>query len=112
MTDYIEEIAPHNFQVNYNEDKHLVEVDLSFLIEEEEKVSLKLVGQLHRSEKGEVGVEWSKAEGNDYWLTNIENDLNGSLQSLAWYAKDHLLKSSLLNIMFDYQLSERSGTTV
>ena len=54
-----------------------------FVIANEEQAELKLVGQLHRSEKGEVGVEWQRVEGNDYWLTNVENSLNSSLQSLA-----------------------------
>ena len=58
MTDYVETIQPKNFEVGYKEARKQVEVDLEFLIGDEEQVSLKLVGQLHRSEKGEVGVEW------------------------------------------------------
>ena len=58
-------------------------MSLSFLIDEEEEVDLELNGRLHRSEKGEVGVEWSKVEGNDYWLTAVENSLNESLQGLV-----------------------------
>jgi hypothetical protein len=44
---------------------------------------LLLEGQLHRSDKGEIGIEWSRAVGNDYWLTAIENNLNESIQTLA-----------------------------
>jgi hypothetical protein len=31
-------------------------------------VQLNLFGQLHRSEKGEVGVQWRKGVGNFFWL--------------------------------------------
>jgi len=44
---------------------------------------LELVGQLHRSEKGELGIDWIRAAGHDYWLTAVENNLNDSILSLA-----------------------------
>ncbi len=69
--------------MNYEEGKKQIEMTLDFIIANEEQAELKLVGQLHRSAKGEVGVEWQRVEGNDYWLTNVENSLNSSLQSLA-----------------------------
>ena len=46
-------------------------------------MDLELNGQLHRSAKGEIGVEWDKIEGNDFWLTAVENSLNDSLQGLV-----------------------------
>jgi hypothetical protein len=58
--------------MNYEEGKKQIEMTLDFIIANEEQAELKLVGQLHRSEKGEVGVEWQRVEGNDYWLTNVE----------------------------------------
>ena len=53
------------------------------MVDEEEEVDLELNGNLHRSQKGEVGVEWSKVEGHDYWLSAVEGNLNESLQGLA-----------------------------
>jgi hypothetical protein len=58
-------------------------VKLTFTIDEEEESELELAGQLHRSEKGEIGIEWLKQEGNDYWLGSVENNLNESLRMLV-----------------------------
>ena len=83
MDNFVEEIVPNSFNLEYEEDKKQVKIHLEFTIGEEEETDLQLVGQLHRSEKGEVGIDWEKVAGNEFWLTAIENSLNGSLQSLA-----------------------------
>jgi hypothetical protein len=31
---------------------------------------------LHLSDKGEVGIEWGRAAGNDYWVTAVTINLN------------------------------------
>ena len=60
MKGFVGDIEPTNFRLNFNEEKREINVKLSFLIDEEEEVDLELNGNLHRSDKGEVGVEWSK----------------------------------------------------
>lgn len=77
MKDFVGQIVPKNFNVDLEENS--IKIDLQFCIDDEEDVELSLVGKLHRSEKGEVGIEWQKGQGNDYWLTAIENSLNGSI---------------------------------
>lgn len=77
MKDFVGQIVPKNFNVELEENS--IKIDLEFCIDDQEDVELSLVGKLHRSEKGEFGIEWEKAQGNDYWLTAIENSLNGSI---------------------------------
>ena len=79
---YADEIEPNAFSLEYLEEKHQVVARLGFTVGED-GTELELVGQLHRSEKGEVGIEWTKTAGNDYWLTAIQNSLNGSLETIA-----------------------------
>lgn len=69
--------------MSFDEEKKNINVKLSFMVDEEEEVDLELNGNLHRSQKGEVGVEWSKVEGHDYWLSAVEGNLNESLQGLV-----------------------------
>lgn len=83
MNNFVEEIVPNKFDLEYDEENKQVKVAMEFTIGEEDQEDLSLVGKLHRSEKGELGIEWEKVSGNDYWLTNVENNLNSSLQSLA-----------------------------
>lgn len=60
MKGFVGDIEPTNFKLNFDEGKKQVNVKLSFTIDEEEEVDLELNGNLHRSGKGEVGVEWEK----------------------------------------------------
>lgn len=83
MDNFVEEIVPNSFNLEYDEEKKKVKINLEFTVAEEEETDLQIVGQVHRSEKGEIGIDWEKVSGNDYWLTAVENSLNGSLQSLA-----------------------------
>ena len=79
MPGFAGDILPKSFNCEYEEGKKQVHVKLEFSIDNEEETELELVGQLHRSEKGELGIEWVKGEGNDFWLTAVENSLNGSI---------------------------------
>lgn len=58
MKGFVGDIEPTNFKLSFEEEAKQVNVKLSFMVDEEEEVDLELKGQLHRSEKGEVGVEW------------------------------------------------------
>ncbi len=80
----MEEIEPNSFSLEYLEDKQQVSVKFEFTLSGEDNTQLELLGQLHRSDQGEVGIEWTKTSGHDYWLTAIQNSLNESLQTLAW----------------------------
>jgi hypothetical protein len=40
-------------------------------MDEEDITELLLEGQLHRSNKGEIGIEWKRVAGNDFWLTAV-----------------------------------------
>lgn len=51
---------------------------MRFEIDEEEETELLLKGKLHRSGDN-VGVEWIKEVGNDFWLSSIVARLNESL---------------------------------
>lgn len=83
MSGFVGDIVPTSFHFDFSEGKNIITLKLSFTIDEEEETELELRGQLHRSEKGELGVEWTKVEGNDFWLTSIENNFNSALQLLA-----------------------------
>lgn len=91
LGDYIQDIVPSSFNLEYDEEKKQVRAILNFSItdeeEDEEETELVLVGQVHRSEKNEVGIDWQRVSGNAYWLAAVENSLNESLQSLAWCMK-------------------------
>jgi hypothetical protein len=52
-------------------------------MDEEEETHLILFGQLHRSEKGKVGIEWCRVDGNSFWLYGVESALNELLQGLV-----------------------------
>lgn len=73
-----EEINPVDFKLTLNDEKKELEVKLHFLVDEE-KTELELKGKLHRSEKDNVGVEWVKVDGPDFWLSSIASRLNESL---------------------------------
>ena len=83
MKDFIEDISPENYRVEYDSATSKAKVSLEFVVNEEEQIEIQLEGQLHRNEKGEVGVEWSRVEGNDFWLASVEKNLNESLSILA-----------------------------
>ena len=55
---------------------------LLFLVDGEEEIELKLTGQLHRSEKEEIGVLWFRKKGNFYWLAAVESRLVAELKQL------------------------------
>lgn len=84
MEGFVGDIVATEYKIEYDEAKKQVFIKLTFDIDNEEESELELVGQLHRSEKGEIGIEWLKKEGNDYWLGSVENSLNESLRMLVW----------------------------
>jgi hypothetical protein len=59
-----------------------VEVRLRFEVGEEDEKVLVLRGDLHRSFKDEVGIKWSKKEGNSYWLSEVQAQIDQSLAQL------------------------------
>ena len=77
-----ETVTPLDFKLTLNDEKKELEVKLQFLVDEE-KTELELKGQLHRSDKEKVGVEWIKVDGPDFWLSSIASSLNESLDSIA-----------------------------
>jgi hypothetical protein len=83
MQGFVGDIVPVGFHMEFEEEKKQLRVKLNFTIDEEEEVELSLVGQLHRSLTDELGVDWSKEEGNDYWLSAVEKNLNDSLRLVA-----------------------------
>lgn len=52
MDNFVEDIVPNQFNLDYDEDKKQVNVTMEFTIGEGDQVDLSLVGKLHRSEKG------------------------------------------------------------
>ena len=40
---------------------------------------MELIGQLHRSDKDSVGVDWIRVEGHDFWLSCVESKLDSCL---------------------------------
>jgi len=62
---------------------HQIMVELEFSIDKDDQTKLLLLGQLHRSEKNQVGIEWCRVAGNSFWLYGVENALNKSLQALV-----------------------------
>ena len=54
-----------------------------FMIDEEDMEELKVSGSLVRSKDNKVGVDWSKQEGNTFWLSSIIRSLNEELRVLA-----------------------------
>jgi hypothetical protein len=64
-------------------EKHQLEAVLVFLIDKEDETELKLYGQLHRSSKDEISVDWRQIEGTPFWLSAIQTSLNESLRLIA-----------------------------
>ena len=56
MKGFVGDIEANSYTIEYEEAKKQVLVKLAFTIDEEEESELELVGQLHRSEKGEIGI--------------------------------------------------------
>jgi hypothetical protein len=83
MEGFVGDIEANSYTTEYDAAKKQVIVKLNYIIDEEEESELELVGQLHRSEKGEIGIDWLKQEGNDYWLSSVEASLNESLKMLV-----------------------------
>ena len=71
VDNYAEQIEPHRFNFKYHEDTHKIDLKFEFLMGEEDITELYIVGQLHKSNREGIGVEWTKVEGNYYWLTAI-----------------------------------------
>lgn len=82
LADFVEEISFVDYAVEYKQERAELEIRLNFEINGEDEVQLVLLGALHRSEKGAVGVEWVKAEGNSFWLSAIRTRLAESFSSL------------------------------
>ena len=83
LTDFPSEIAPLSYNIEYDDKTHQLKAKLVFLIDEEDETELKLTGQLHRSTKNEVSVDWHQTEGTPFWLTAIQANLNASLREIA-----------------------------
>lgn len=76
MEDFVSEISPVNFKLQYFPENYQVKVSLIFEIDNEDETELQLLGQLHCNDKKEVGIEWIKSEGNSFWLATVESKLN------------------------------------
>jgi hypothetical protein len=83
LVDFPSEIAPQNFTIEFNRATNQLEAKLVFLMDEEDETELKLSGQLHRSSKGEISVDWHQVEGTPFWLSAIQTNLNESLRLIA-----------------------------
>lgn len=83
LTDFPSEIVPESFKIDYDEEKGQLQAKLVFLIDNEDETELRLTGQLHRSPKNEISVDWRHTEGAPFWLTAIQNNLNESLRLIA-----------------------------
>jgi len=53
-----------------------------FELDENEEETLKIRGNLFQKEGKQVGIEWEKVSGNDFWLNKILSDLNKKLEVL------------------------------
>lgn len=83
LRDFPSEIAPLNYTIDYDEKTYQLNAKFVFVIDDEDETELRLTGQLHRSSKGEVSIDWRQAEGTPFWLTAIQANLNDSLREIA-----------------------------
>jgi hypothetical protein len=82
ISDFVEELTFTKYDVAYNEAKAEMEMRLDFEISHEDEIQLVLVGALHRSAKGLLGVEWTKKEGNSFLLSAVKTQIVESFNSL------------------------------
>lgn len=76
----IHEIVPISYKSFFEVEKSKIILNLKFEIDEEEEIEMEVNGVLHKNKKGEIGVEWSKVKGNEFWLASIVSKLNDSLK--------------------------------
>lgn len=83
LTDFPSDIEPKSYSIEYDEKSHQLNAKLIFTIDDEDETEMRLVGQLHRSGKNEISVDWRQVEGMPFWLTAIQANLNSSLRLIA-----------------------------
>jgi hypothetical protein len=83
LTDFPSEIEGKSYTIDYDEKTHQLNAKLVFTIDDEDETELRLTGQLHRSTKNEISVDWRQVEGTPFWLTAIQASLDASLRLIA-----------------------------
>ena len=83
MEDSCFDIVPEEYNFEYDEKEKKVNLKFVFIVDEEDMEELRVSGSLVKSKENKVGIDWSKEEGNTFWLSSIIRSLNEQLKVLA-----------------------------